>query len=74
MQSINIAQNESTVFLSIDKAKINKEKINVIESLIMAIVNDVPFVDDKEQLECEKIYEGLTEDDLKPGKTVNYSL
>ena len=74
MQNINIVQNDSTVFLTIDKTKISTEKINTIESIIMAIVNDIPFVDDKEQLEYEKIYNKLSEEDLKPGKTVNYNI
>ncbi|MBI5326206.1 MAG: hypothetical protein HZB41_13210 [Ignavibacteriae bacterium] len=74
MQSVNIAQNDSTIFLSFDKTSVSKEKINIIESLIMAIVNDIHFVDDEEQLEYEKVYDNLNEDDLKPGSTVDYSL
>ena len=40
MQAISIAQNDTTLFVSIDKETVGENKLNLIEKLLRAIVSD----------------------------------
>ena len=68
MQTLNIAQNETTFFVSIDKEKVHGNKLILIEKFLRSITNEnyhVGYVDDDEQAEIEKILDNMTEDDKK---------
>ncbi len=71
-KTINIAENEKTLFLAIEKDKMN---IDVIEQIYSILSNkyikniQIPEVDDDEQAEIEALLEAMTEDDKKIART-----
>jgi len=69
---INIAENENTLFLAIEKEKINYD---IIEQVYSILSNkyikkvQIPEVDDEEQAEIEAILDAMTEDDKEIVRT-----
>ena len=63
---INIAENEDTLFLAIEKKKMNSdliEEINIILSEKFLFNNLIPQVDDEEQGEIEAMLIALSDED-----------
>lgn len=65
MEAINIAQNDKTIFISIEKEKINKTLLSKLNKLLNNdfISSGIEYVDDTEQKELENILEAMTSDD-----------
>mgnify|MGYP001191331915 CR=1 FL=1 len=63
---INIAENENTLFLAIEKNKLNFDVIEQVNSILSNKYIkkvQIPVVDDEEQAEIEAILDAMTEDD-----------
>ncbi len=63
---INIAENENTLFLAIEKNKLNFDVIEQVNSILSNKYIEkvqIPEVDDEEQAEIEAILDAMTEDD-----------
>ena len=64
--AINFAENENTLFLAIDKERINNFVIEQVSSILsdkrISKVN-IEQVDDEEQAEIEAILDAMTEED-----------
>lgn len=70
--TINIAENENTLFLSIEKKKINYDVIEQVNSILSNKYIkkvQIPVVDDDEQAEIEAILDAMTEDDKEIVRT-----
>ncbi|NLO18572.1 MAG: hypothetical protein GX121_01620 [Ignavibacteria bacterium] len=70
--AINIAENENTLFLAIDKERINNFVIEQVSSILsdkrISKVN-IEQVDDEEQAEIEAILDAMTEEDKEIVRT-----
>ncbi len=69
---INIAENENTLFLAIDKKKINFDVIEQIHSILSnKFLKKVQIqeVDDKEQSEIEAMLNSMSDDEKKIVRT-----
>lgn len=76
-EKINIAENENTLFLAIDKKTMNFEVIEKIHSILSNKINErvyIPDVDDEEQIEIESVLNSMTDDDKKTVKTEKLSI
>ncbi|HPI20808.1 MAG TPA: hypothetical protein PKY56_10590 [Candidatus Kapabacteria bacterium] len=70
--TINITENENTLFLAIEKEKINYDVIEQVNSILSNKYIkkvQIPEVDDEEQAEIEAILNAMTEDDKKIVRT-----
>ncbi len=70
--TINIAENENTLFLAIEKEKINYDVIEQVHSILSNKYIkkvQIPKVDDDEQAEIEAILDAMTEDDKEIVRT-----
>ena len=72
MQTLSIAQNKDTFFVSIDRHKVSEDKLNLIEKFLRSIVSgkklkldnsNIKPVSDEEQAEIEAILDAIPEDD-----------
>ena len=70
--TINITENENTLFLAIEKEKINYDVIEQVNSILSNKYIkkvQIPVVDDEEQAEIEAILDAMTEDDKEIVRT-----
>ena len=76
-EMINIAENENTLFLAIDKNKMNFEVIEKIHSILSNKFNErlhIHEVEDEEQTEIESILNSMTDDDKRIVRTEKLSI
>ena len=76
-EMINIAENENTLFLAIDKNKMNFDVIEKIHSILSNKFNErlhIHEVEDEEQTEIESVLNSMTDDDKRTVRTEKLSI
>lgn len=65
MDAVNIAENETTIFISIEKNMLNEKLLYNLNKILQKdfINKNIEFVSDKEQKDIEGILNSMTEKD-----------